>query len=112
MVIAITELKLKSIWHLPMFLFHALRSGAQAQKAKGNRMFEVKNESWHTHRTLSVWESEKSLRQYVMSGAHLKAMKNTSKLARSATSTHWYSEYPPSWEEAVKTLRQKNSALA
>lgn len=106
MVASITELNLKNLWAFFQFLPHAVKSKNQAGKAPGALMVKVGMDGILTQRTLTVWESEKAMMDYVRSGAHLNAMRVFSKIANKSYTARFPVEKFPSWEEAIKYLRE------
>ncbi|QTN38070.1 hypothetical protein HZ996_02585 [Cryomorphaceae bacterium] len=58
-----------------LFQFHAVRSGNQAGRSKGNVKWTAWAATIRNVCTVSVWESEAHMRAFMTSGAHLVAMK-------------------------------------
>lgn len=61
---------------------------------------------WTTHYTMSLWESEKDLKDFAMSGAHLEAMKSSKQIAKEIRSITIDTKELPSWGEAIKLLEE------
>lgn len=78
--VSITGLQLKKFWYAPVFWRHALAAMAQAKKADGCLSADATTISG-VHHTLSVWTSREAMRTYLITGAHLNAMKNYQKIA-------------------------------
>jgi quinol monooxygenase YgiN len=72
--VSITGLRLKAPWHLPRFMWHAVRAMTQAQKAPGNLSVAARRIDG-VHHTLTVWTDAAAMRRFVASGAHLQAMR-------------------------------------
>ena len=70
----------------------------QAQKAPGNISASARTIKG-VHHTLSVWADEASMRQYLISGDHLKAMKIFSQIATGKT-CGYLTATVPDWDEA------------
>jgi hypothetical protein len=98
MIISITGLRPKSILHSIPFWLRAIPSFNQAKNAPGNKFCEVKRIHGIQH-TLTAWEDMGSLRAFVGSGPHLKAVKSFRTIATGST-YHYESETIPTWEEA------------
>ena len=100
--VSVTGLTLKTNLYYPRFMYHAVPSMIQAQKADGNLFAETKTIKG-CHHTLTVWEDKTSMRKYMVSGAHVKAMKVTKEIADlSNTKTYGYeADHVPTWEEAI-----------
>lgn len=106
MIASITELNLKNLWSFLVFIPHAVKSKIQASQAPGIVSIVLGSDGILTQRTLSVWENEKAMRDYVKSGDHLKAMKTFAKHANKSFTAHFDVDSPPSWETALAHLRK------
>ena len=107
--VSITRLRVRSIWYMPLFMLHAMRTMTQAQKAEGvlgvDTRFEKNNVVW----TKTVWTDESEMKQYRGSGAHQIAMRLLSEICSEAAYARWQQETPtlPTWEEAhERVLRE------
>ena len=104
--VSITRLRVRSIWYLPLFLLHAIRTSAQAQKAEGvlgaQTRFEKNNVVW----TKTVWQDEALMKKYRGSGAHLVAMRLLSEMCSEASVARWTQDTAdlPTWEEAHRRI--------
>ncbi|MBK9601415.1 MAG: hypothetical protein IPO36_06145 [Anaerolineales bacterium] len=100
--VSITRLRVRSIFYMPVFLLHALRTGTQAQKADGilgvETRFEKNNVVW----TKTVWADEDAMKKYRGSGAHQIAMRVLSELCNEASVARWQQLETdlPTWEDA------------
>ncbi len=100
--VSITRLRVRSIFYMPVFLLHALRTGTQAQKADGilgvETRFEKNNVVW----TKTVWVDEDAMKKYRGSGAHQIAMRVLSELCNEASVARWQQLETdlPTWEDA------------
>lgn len=79
------------------FYRHAIPSLNQAKYAEGNISADVKKIDGVYH-TLSVWESEEKMRDFLYSGTHLKAIQAFSKIALGKTFGHT-TNIVPLWDE-------------
>lgn len=115
MIISLTVFKVRSLWYLPRFLWHASRSGRQIQQSPGMMHYSIKADFRQlTFWTLSAWEGEPDLKRYVWNAAHWKAMKATQSMVDTMGSYRYLSNQIPDWEEAVETLEkhlQENLAM-
>jgi len=98
MIISVTGLKPRNLLTVLPFWRRAIPSFNQAKQAKGNLFCEVKKIQGIQH-TLTAWDSMESLRAFVSSGPHIKAVKAFHKIATGST-FHYESDTIPSWEEA------------
>lgn len=105
MYVSVTGLKLKSLKYFALFWRHAIPSFKQAQQAPGNLFCETKRRGPYQH-TLTVWEDRKSMKAYVASGAHLKAMVVFGQIADGKT-FGWETDEMPDWSEALSRWDQE-----
>lgn len=104
--VSITRLRVRSIFLMPLFTLHALRTSSQAQKAEGilgvETRFEKNNVVW----TKTMWTEESAMKKYRGSGAHQIAMRILSEMCSEASVTRWQQESTelPTWEEAYRRL--------
>lgn len=111
MIASVTELNLKNFFSFLRFIPHAIRSKTQADKAKGLVSISVKSEGLLVQRTLTVWEDEASMKEYVRSGWHLKAMKDFSKMANKSYVVKFEVQQTPTWDDAIKQLREHGRSI-
>lgn len=107
--ISVTRLRVRSIWKLPKFLFHALGSERQAKVAPGNlNVLAGRGPNW-VFWTISMWKDEAAMRAFLLSGNHRKAMPVLSEIVDESAVTHWEqdSDTFPKWSEAYQRLREK-----
>ena len=104
--VSITRLRVRSIFLMPLFTLHAMRTSSQAQKAEGilgvETRFEKNNVVW----TKTIWTEESAMKKYRGSGAHQIAMRILSEMCSEASVTRWQQESTelPTWEEAHRRL--------
>ncbi len=106
--VAITRVQLKSVWNVPQFLWHAILSRRQVVKAGGMLKVDAFNLGL-VFCTRSVWKDAASMRAFMLSGAHRKAMPVLRKIAVVTTTDHWEQEAVemPSRAEVEQRLRAK-----
>lgn len=88
-IVSITRLHLAGTWHFPRFLFHSLRSIAQARRTPGYLGGWTSNDGEKGFWTATVWEDLTAMRAFRNSGAHLKAMPKLLRLSDQAAFTHF-----------------------
>lgn len=104
--VSITRLRVRSIFYMPLFLLHAMRTMTQAQKADGvagaETRFEKNNVVW----TKTVWADETQMKKYRGSGAHQIAMRMLSEMCNEASVARWQQPDAqlPAWEEAHRRM--------
>lgn len=103
--VSITRLRLRSPWLLPLFLWYAVRSQAQARASDGCLAVQVNN--FHgAFWTLTLWRDQAALRAFMLSGAHRRAMPKLAGWCDEASLAHWNQDGAelPSWTEAAERL--------
>ena len=108
MKVTITSIELKSI-----FKFFALSTYALSivkQLKNSNYKGFKKQGFWTTHYTMTLWDNETDIIDFYKSGAHLKAMKESKKIAKEIRSITIDSDTFPSWKEA-KLLLEKGKVI-
>lgn len=105
-LVSITRLRVRSVFLLPLFVWHALRTMAQAQRADGivhiATRFEWGNVVW----TKTVWRDATTMKGYRNGGAHRLAMRLLAELCSEAAVARWEQASPeaPSWATAHERL--------
>ena len=106
--VSLTRLRVRSIRFLPMFAVHALRSNQQVRQSAGFLTGALLPDRHFTFWTMTAWDSLESMRAYMLSGAHKKAMPHLMHWCDEASVAHWSqpdSTLPP-WEEADRRMRE------
>ncbi len=105
-VISVTRLRVRSLRYLPAFLLRAIPSSRQARRAPGNLGVNLLNDARWTFWTCTGWQDEASMRAFMMSGAHRKAMPTLLTMCDEAALVHWQQDSAqlPDWEEAHRRL--------
>ena len=99
MHVSVTGLKVNAFWQMPVFFRHAIPSFQQARRAPGVLFAQVCKRDGVQH-TLTVWENRAAMRNFMTSGAHLKAMRSFRSFATGRI--HGYEAAAiPSWDEAI-----------
>jgi heme-degrading monooxygenase HmoA len=104
--VSVTRLRLRSLRFLPAFLWYAVRSQSQAKQAPGNFESRTQAKSGLAFWTLTVWENESAMRQYILAGTHREAMTKLTHWCDEAALTHWMqdSAETPDWSIAEQKL--------
>ncbi|MCA2001917.1 MAG: hypothetical protein LDL51_08650, partial [Chloroflexi bacterium] len=82
--ISITRLRVRSIFYMPLFMLHALRTMTQAQKSEGALGVETRIEKNNVVWTKTAWTDETAMKKYRGSGAHQVAMRLLSEMCSEA----------------------------
>jgi hypothetical protein len=106
-VVSITRLRVRSVRYLVPFLFYAFRSTRQAKKAVGNRGVSLLRDSDNTFWTCTLWTTQSAMRDFMLAGAHGKAMRRLLDWCDEAALVHWEqeNEQAPSWQQAYQRLQ-------
>jgi hypothetical protein len=110
--VSITRLRVRSFRYLPVFLIGAFRSARQAKNAAGNLAVSLLSDSNFTFWTRTLWNDERSMRAFMLVGAHRRIMPRLLQWCDEAAVAHWLQESPeaPSWQEAYRRLQQEGRA--
>jgi hypothetical protein len=104
--ISITRLRIRSIFYLPQFVWHTLKSRRQAQRSSGFLGGRLMPDRGNTFWTVTAWKDEAAMRAYRGSNAHMKAMPRLLDWCDEASVAHW--EQPgaelPDWAEAHRHM--------
>ena len=106
--VSITRLRVRSFRYLPVFLIGAFRSARQAKNAPGNLAVSLLSDSNFTFWTRTLWSDERSMRAFMLVGAHRRIMPRLLQWCDEAAVAHWLqdSPEPPSWQEAHRRLQK------
>lgn len=110
MIITITSIRLRSVWHYFRLTWNGLQITRQLQKQAG--FIRMKNTGFgYLHFTASAWENQEAMKTFARSGAHLAAMQQTAALATELRSYTFESDSLPTWQEARQLLAEKGKIL-
>ncbi len=104
--VSITRLRVRSIFYMPLFMLHAMRTMTQAQKADGVQGVETRFEKNNVVWTKTIWADEAKMKEYRGSGAHQIAMRLLSEICNEASVALWQQADTqlPTWEEAHQQM--------
>ena len=107
--VSITRLHIRSIWYLPAFMWHTLRSSQQSKTASGNLGLDLRAEAGLVFWTKTVWTEEAAMKYFRHSGAHQAAMRYLAEWCDEASYAHWLQDTPalPGWDIAHQHLLQE-----
>lgn len=100
MIIVVTGLKLKALWHYPAFAYHAFRSFGQAQRAEGCLSAQTRKVGPVYH-TITAWRDGVAMKRYASSGAHGEAERAFSRIATGRVAI-FESDAVPDWPHALE----------
>jgi hypothetical protein len=110
--VSVTRLRVRSIRFLPSFAFHTTRSLRQVRKASGFKGGGLLPDRSWTYWTLTVWDSQESMRRFMTEGSHRAAMPHLLDWCDEASVVHWEQaeDQVPGWEEADRRMRESGRA--
>jgi hypothetical protein len=108
MFISLTRLRVRSFRFVPPFLLYTFRSLRQVKKAAGFARGELLADRSWTFWTMTAWDSHESMRRFMTTGSHLRAMPHLLHWCDEASVAHWNQAETtlPSWVEADKRMRE------
>ena len=110
--VSLTRLRVRSFRFVPLFVLHTFRSVRQVKKAPGfQRGALLADRSW-TFWTMTAWDAHESMRQFMTTGSHSRAMPHLLDWCDEASVAHWSQPETalPSWTEADKRMREGGRA--
>lgn len=110
--VSLTRLRIRSIRFLLAFALHAIRTRNQCSRSPGFLRGALLPDRQWTFWTLTVWDDEASMRAYILSGDHKKAMPRLMNWCDQASVAHWaaQSDAVPEWSEADRRMRTEGRA--
>jgi heme-degrading monooxygenase HmoA len=106
--VSLTRLRIRSFRFVPLFALHTWRSLRQIRRARGFQTGAILADRGWTFWTMTVWDSEESMRQFMISGPHKAAMPHLVEWCDEASVAHWTQSETgvPSWIEADRRMRE------
>lgn len=110
--VSLTRLRLRSIRFVPGFFLYTFLAGEQVKAAGGFRNGALLQDRRWTFWTMTAWDSQESMRAYMTSGAHKRAMPRLLHWCDEASVAHWTQPGAdlPTWEEADQRMRTTGRA--
>lgn len=110
--ISLTRLRIRSIRFLPFFALHTLQAIRQVRKASGFQTGALLQDRDWTYWTMTAWDSHESMRQFMTTGPHKRAMPHLMNWCDEAAVAHWNQEGSalPTWKEADRRMRADGRA--
>jgi hypothetical protein len=106
--VSLTRVRVRSFRFVPIFILHTFRSARQVKKAPGfQRGALLADRSW-TFWTMTAWDTHESMRQFMKTGSHSRAMPHLLDWCDEACVADWSQPETtlPSWTEADKRMRE------
>lgn len=94
---------------MPAFIVSAVRSRNQALAAPGSIAVQVKRGPRNAFWTCTAWDSEASMRTFMVAQPHGPAMRKLMEWCDEASIVHWIQDIPelPPWPEAHRRMQQE-----
>jgi hypothetical protein len=110
--ISLTRLRIRSFRFVPAFALHTLGVLRQVSEAPGFQSGALLADRRWTFWTATVWDNEASMRAYMTSGSHMKAMPHLLHWCDEASVAHWTQpdNTLPTWTEADIRMRESGRA--
>jgi heme-degrading monooxygenase HmoA len=111
-LISLTRLRIRAIRFVPLFALHTWRSMRQIKRAPGFQTGAILADRSFTFWTMTAWDSEESMREFMLSGPHKAAMPHLVHWCDEASVTHWVQPETAlaSWIEADRRMRSSGRA--
>ena len=105
--VSLTRLRLRSIRYVPAFAVHAIRTRQQCSRAAGFQRGSLLMDRKWTFWTLTVWDTQESMRAYMTTGDHKRAMPKLLDWCDQASVAHWFSDAAelPTWQDCDRRMR-------
>ncbi len=110
--VSLTRLRLRSLRFVPLFFLQTTASLRQVRRSQGFRTGALLADRSWTFWTLTAWDSQEAMRNYIISGAHKRAMPHLMHWCDEASVAHWEQEDAtlPPWSEADQRMRSSGRA--
>ena len=110
--VSITRLRIRSLWFMPGFMLHATRSLGQTRGAAGFLSGSLLADRDRAFWTMTLWDSAESMRAYMTSGSHRRAMPKLMRWCDEASVVHWTQAdaAAPAWADADRRMRAEGRA--
>ncbi|WP_233581010.1 DUF3291 domain-containing protein [Acidipila sp. EB88] len=97
---------------MPGFMLHAVQANQQVSRAAGFQKGVLLWDRRWCFWTMTGWDSQESMRAFMTSGAHRKAMPRLMEWCDEASVAHWVQDEAalPEWTEADRRMRESGRA--
>jgi hypothetical protein len=109
MLASVTRLRVRSLLFLPAFARYVFLSWRQVVRAEGFRGGRLLIDRRLTFWTLTVWETERAMKDFRGAAAHARVMPHLVHWCDEASYAHWAlgGDAVPSWQEAYQRLQKE-----
>ncbi|MDB5613443.1 MAG: hypothetical protein JWQ22_1096 [Devosia sp.] len=111
-IVSVTRFRVRKLRYVPLFLFYASRSMSQIRKSEGYVTGSIARDADSAFWTMTVWQSEQAMIDYVTGGAHRGAMPLLRDWGIEASVIRWQQDglALPAWSEAKHRMREHGRA--
>jgi hypothetical protein len=104
--VSVTRLRVRSWRYLPQFVWQALKTGRQAERAGGFLGGRFLREAGNVFWTVTLWEDKEAMLAYRNAGAHRLVMPRLLEWCDEAAVAHWTQDGTdlPDWQEAHRRM--------
>jgi heme-degrading monooxygenase HmoA len=105
--ISLTRLRIRSFRFMPFFAVYTLRALSQVKRAPGFQTGALLPDRSFAFWTMTAWDSQEHMRQYMITGNHKTAMPHLIQWCDEASVAHWTQDDTalPSWADADQRMR-------
>ena len=105
--VSLTRLRLRSVLYLPAFALMTHQSISQVRRAQGFQIGALLSDRQWAFWTLTAWDTQESMRAYMLAGAHKTAMPKLMTWCDEASVAHWHQDDQtlPGWDAASQRMR-------
>jgi hypothetical protein len=111
-LVAVTRLRVRSVRFLPSFAVHVFRARRQVREVPGFQGGSLLADRSWTFWTMTVWDSQESMRRYMTTDPHRTTMQYLIDWCDEASVVHW--DQPdaslPPWLEAYQRICESGRA--
>ncbi len=104
--ISVTRLRLKSHRHLPRFIWLTIQAQLQARKSPGFLAADYLRDHNLAFWTKTLWKDEASMKAFMTTGAHLRAIPALKAMCDEASGASWVQDEAPTWQGAHEKLQE------
>jgi heme-degrading monooxygenase HmoA len=106
--VSLTRLRVRSTRFVPIFALYTFRALRQVKKTPGFQKGRLLADRSRTFWTMTAWDTQENMRQFMTTGAHKKAMPRLLHWCDEASVAHWTQPEAtlPSWTDADKRMRE------
>src|ERR1043166_2363448 len=110
--ISVTRLRIRSVFFLPPFIWHALRSARLAQRSDGFLGGRLVRDAGNVFWTGTAWRDQAAMQAYRGAGVHRQVMPKLASWCDEASIAHW--DQPdaqlPDWPQAHRRMLAEGRA--